>query len=59
MNPGTTWEISIESLMGERNKIKSARTKTARDGGFCVHDFDWASLALSYLGNTFTSSSES
>ena len=24
MNPGTTWEVSIEPLMGERNKIKSA-----------------------------------
>jgi hypothetical protein len=38
MNPGTTWEASIELLMGERNKIKSAiKQKTAVTGGFLLY----------------------
>ena len=31
LNPGTTWVISIESLMGERNKIERARIIKSRE----------------------------
>ena len=50
---GPIWVISIESLIGERNKIKSIKAKNHTRKGvvFCISNFQYVTLDQLHITN--------